>query len=163
MNKKNGQGINIYKYIIAIILVVIIAFGSKFTNSDDSSSDANQEMTTTESTDDSADDVGETVADSNETDARYSQAVTYEFRNSDLLESHYEKHGKDMGFSSKEEYQQAASDVVNNPDSLHKTEAEDGDDVYYLEDENYFVVVSTDGYIRTFFEPDSGIKYYNKQ
>ena len=44
----------------------------------------------------------------------------YHFRNEDLLESHYEKHGKDMGFVSSEEYEMAASDVVNNPKSLHK-------------------------------------------
>ena len=50
----------------------------------------------------------------------------YHFRNENLLESHYEKHGKDMGFVSSEEYEMAASDVVNNPKSLHKTEKEDG-------------------------------------
>ena len=53
----------------------------------------------------------------------------YHFRNEDLLESHYEKHGKEMGFSSSKEYEMSASDVVNNPESLHKTEKEDGDDV----------------------------------
>ena len=50
----------------------------------------------------------------------------YHFRNEDLLESHYEKHGKEMGFSSSKEYETGASDVVNDPDSLHKTEKEDG-------------------------------------
>ena len=73
----------------------------------------------------------------------------YHFRNEDLLESHYEKHGKEMGFSSSKEYEMSASDVVNNPESLHKTEKEDGDDVYYKENTNEFVVVSTDG----IFEP----------
>ena len=87
----------------------------------------------------------------------------YHFRNEDLLESHYEKHGKDMGFVSSEEYETGASDVVNDPDSLHKTEKEDGDDVYYKEDTNEFVVVSTDGYIRTYFNPDSGNKYFDRQ
>lgn len=87
----------------------------------------------------------------------------YYFRNEDLLESHYEKHGKEMGFSSSKEYEMSASDVVNNPESLHKTEKEDGDDVYYKEDTNEFVVVSTDGYIRTYFNPDSGKKYFDRQ
>ncbi len=85
------------------------------------------------------------------------------FRNSTLLTQHYEKHGIEMGFSSEEEYEAAAALVVSNPDSLHKTEAEDGDDVYYLEETNEFVVVSTDGYIRTYFLPNSGIAYYNRQ
>ena len=87
----------------------------------------------------------------------------YNFRNEDLLESHYEKHGKEMGFSSSKEYEMSASDVVNNPESLHKTEKEDGDDVYYKENTNEFVVVSTDGYIRTYFNPDSGKKYFDRQ
>lgn len=53
--------------------------------------------------------------------------------------------------------------VVLNSEALHKTEAEDGDDVYYIESTNEFVVVSADGYIRTYFKPDSGIRYYNRQ
>ena len=52
---------------------------------------------------------------------------------------------------------------MNNPNALHKNEKEDNDDVYYLEETNEFVIVSTDGYIRTYFYPDSGIDYYNKQ
>lgn len=87
----------------------------------------------------------------------------YFFRNSNLLDQHYKKHGIDMGFSSAEEYEKAASGVVNNPNSLHKIEAEDGDDIYYLEETNEFVVVSTDGYIRTYFNPDKGIDYFNRQ
>ncbi len=88
---------------------------------------------------------------------------TLRFRNNKLLMQHYEKHGKDMGFSSAKEYENAAAAVVSNPNALHKREQEDGDDVYYVEDTNEFVVVSTDGYIRTYFLPDSGIKYFNRQ
>ncbi len=89
--------------------------------------------------------------------------VTYTFRYDSLLESHYEKHGIDMGFASEEEYLAAANAVINNPDALHKIEAEDGDDVYYVEATNEFVVVAPDGYIRTYFWPDDGIDYYNRQ
>lgn len=85
------------------------------------------------------------------------------FRNEKLLNQHYEKHGIDMGFASAEEYEKAAAAVPENPNVLHKTEKEDGDDVYYVEATNEFVIVSTDGYIRTYFKPDSGIKYFNKQ
>ena len=69
----------------------------------------------------------------------------------------------EMGYQTAEEYQYGAIAVVNNPASLHKLEAEDGDDVYYLESTNEFVVVSTDGYIRTYFIPNDGIEYYNRQ
>lgn len=91
------------------------------------------------------------------------QIIQYYFRNAKLLEEHYQKHGIEMGFASAEEYQAAACAVVINANSLHKLEAEDGDDVYYLEATNDFVIVSTDGYIRTYFRPDSGINYFNKQ
>lgn len=92
---------------------------------------------------------------------------TYEnglaFRNEQMLNEHYEKHGIEMGFSSAEAYEDAAEAVVNNSSVLHKLEAEDGDDVYYLQESNEFVVVSTDGYIRTYFCPEDGIEYYNRQ
>lgn len=89
--------------------------------------------------------------------------VEYYFRNQKLLNQHYEKHGIEMGFDSAESYEKAASDVINNPDALTKTEKEDGDFVYYVEATNEFVILSNDGYIRTYFLPDSGKKYYDKQ
>ena len=89
--------------------------------------------------------------------------ISYTFRNEKLLREHFEKHGIEMGFASEEEYEKAASDAANNPDALHKLEKEDGDDVYYIEETNEFVVISTDGFIRTYFCPDSGKKYYDKQ
>ncbi len=85
------------------------------------------------------------------------------FRSEKLLEEHYEKHGVEMGFSSAKEYEEAARDVVENSASLHKIEKEDNDDVYYLESTNEFVIVSTDGYIRTYFSPEDGIAYFNRQ
>ena len=91
------------------------------------------------------------------------EEISYYFRNDKLLSQHYEKHGIDMGFSDKESYEAAASAVINNPDSLYKTEKEDGDGVYYLEATNEFVILSTDGYIRTYFLPDAGKKYFDKQ
>ena len=89
--------------------------------------------------------------------------VEYWFRTKKLRDQHFEKHGKDMGFKNADDYRKAASDVVNSPDALHKTEKEDGDDVYYLEDTNEFVVVSTDGYLRTYFNPDGGKAYFDRQ
>ena len=89
--------------------------------------------------------------------------IDYTFRNDGLLESHYEKHGKEMGFSTPAEYEAAANRVIDDEDVLHKIEAEDGDDVYYLEETNEFVVVSTDGYIRTYFYPNDGMDYFNRQ
>ena len=90
-------------------------------------------------------------------------APMYCFRTQDLLEQHYEKHGVEMGFASAQEYELAASAVVTDPRALHKTEEEDGDDVYYIEETNEFIVVSTDGYIRTYFLPDAGKAYFDRQ
>ena len=89
--------------------------------------------------------------------------VDYYFRTEKLLNQHFEKHGIDMGFSNAKDYEKAASDVINNPDALNKIEKEDGDQVFYIESTNEFVVLSTDGYIRTYFWPDAGKAYYDKQ
>ena len=86
---------------------------------------------------------------------------TYEFRKHRYLTEHFEKHGEEFPYDTEEAYLQGANKVINNPDALHKLEAEDGDDVYYIEATNEFVVVSTDGYIRTYFKAD--IDYYNRQ
>ena len=94
---------------------------------------------------------------------QYIQETVYRFRNEKLLEDHYKKHGMEMGFDSAESYETAACEIINHPDSLHRIEEEDGDDVYYLEECNGFVIVSVDGYIRTFFYPDDGIDYFNRQ
>lgn len=89
--------------------------------------------------------------------------TTVRFRNTRLRQEHYEKHGIEMGFPSPEAYEQAAAVVVQNKDALHKLEEEDGDDVYYLESTNEFVIVSTDGYIRTYFYPSNGKDYFDRQ
>jgi pyocin large subunit-like protein len=68
-----------------------------------------------------------------------------------------------MGFKSASDYEKAASDVINNPKALHKTEKEDGDTCYYIEETNEFVVLSKDGYIRTYFLPSAGKAYYDRQ
>lgn len=85
------------------------------------------------------------------------------FRNDQALQKHYKKHGKEMGFSSARDYERAAAKVIGNDHSLHKTEKEDGDDIYYLESTNELVIVSKDGYIRTYFSPTDGIEYLNRQ
>ena len=88
-------------------------------------------------------------------------AAAYVFRNDRLLTQHYEKHGIEMGFASKEAYQAAASAVITNPAALYKIEAEDGDGVYYIESTGEFVILSTDGYIRTYYIASKA--YFDRQ
>lgn len=88
---------------------------------------------------------------------------TLTFRSDSLRDEHFEKHGIEMGFASAKEYEKAAAAVVSDSRAFHKLEKEDGDDVYYLKDTNEFVIVSTDGYIRTYFYPRDGIEYFERQ
>lgn len=93
--------------------------------------------------------------------------VEYHFRNTKLRDDHFSKHGMefkvDFGYETAEEYERGASDVINDPDALFKTEAEDGDGIYYIEETNEFVVLSTDGYIRTYFRPGGRRDYFDRQ
>jgi len=131
------------KKILAILLALLLLFLSACSVSVETSSEKSKQ-----------DDQIEQVKD---------DYVDYYFRSEKLLKQHYEKHGIEMGFPDKESYEKAASDIINNKNALSKKEAEDNDYVYYIESTNEFVVLSDDGYIRTYFLPDAGIKYYNKQ
>lgn len=90
-------------------------------------------------------------------------AYQYSFRRAENLQDHFEKHGAEFGYATADEYLAGANRVVASPEALHKLEAEDGDDVYYLESTNEFVIVSTDGYLRTYFKPDDGKAYFDRQ
>lgn len=94
--------------------------------------------------------------------AAQSSVPSYTFRSKSQLKDHFKKHGVEMGFESMQDYLAAANAVISNPEALHKTQREDGDDVYYLQSTDELVIVSTDGFIRTYFKP-GGISYYSKQ
>lgn len=150
----NSNNANSKKKLVAGIITLILALlggGGYYTSNQDAAT--NQENTSQQ------------TQIEYEQDEEFQQETqqTYYFRNESLLESHYEKHGIDMGFESAQAYEAAADKVVSHPDVLHKKEAEDGDDVYYVEETNEFVVISKDGYIRTYFNPSAGIDYYNRQ
>ena len=119
------------------------------------------EYETDESTPQEAGPVSEALAESEskQEEAKYA----YTFRNEQLLNDHYEKHGIYMKYKSPEKYLKGANRVIADKNTLHAIEAEDGDDVYYLERTNEFVVVSKDGYIRTYFCPEDGIDYFHRQ
>ena len=52
-----------------------------------------------------------------------------EFRNDNLWEEHFLKHGGEFGYTTKEDYLEGANEVVTSASSKHKQEAEDGDDI----------------------------------
>lgn len=83
------------------------------------------------------------------------------FRTEGKLQQHFEKHGQETGCATAEEYLAAANAVIANPAALHKLQAEDGDDLYFLESTGEFVVVSPAGYIRTYYLTDRD--YFERQ
>lgn len=110
-----------------------------------------------------ADDVPTDTPEDTQTSKTAPSEYTYSFRKAEYLQEHFEKHGAEFGYASADEYLAGANRVIASPDALHKLEAEDGDDVYYLESGNEFVIVSTDGYIRTYFKPNDGKAYFDRQ
>lgn len=90
-------------------------------------------------------------------------SADYHFKNDELLTEHFEKHGGEFQYNSKEEYELGANEVINSEDALQKEEAEDGDEIYYLEKTNEIVFLSKDGYIRSYFKPSDGVEYFNRQ
>ena len=115
-----------------------------------------------ETTASTADNPAETVSSAAAPQKEYKH---YTFRNDKYYQQHFEKHGSEFGSITKEEYLQLANDLLNSDSDtvLHKTEKEDGDDVFFDTATGYFLVLSTDGYIRTFFIPSKGIDYFNRQ
>jgi len=145
----------------AVIVYGVYAFvggdtqqGNDETRSEETTETVAEVMTETEDAGDISDVEMETY---------YEGELEYSFRNENLLEEHYEKHGIEMGFDSMEEYEAAAVAVILNENALYREEEEDGDVVYYIEETNEFVVLSQDGYIRTYFNPSDGIEYFERQ
>ncbi|MCI2062137.1 MAG: hypothetical protein LKJ83_05125 [Eubacteriaceae bacterium] len=90
-----------------------------------------------------------------------------QFRSRALLDSHYEKHVQDQdefGSITRDEYLKMAQNLVDHPGKSVLTKQDsDGNTLYYDKDNNTFAVKSSDGYIRTFFKPQDGIDYYDRQ
>ena len=92
------------------------------------------------------------------------EATYYTFRTEELFESHFLKHGAEFGDITKQEYLDKANALIDDTsdDVLTKRE-EDGDYLFFNTETGEFLVLSDDGYIRTFFIPDDGIDYWNRQ
>ena len=161
--------------LLIIVLSLMLAMMPVLSGCGKKSSDAQEETTASLPTEAAETQQTTTTTQTTTTQAPTTQETTwtttavqtpradYQFRKYSMLESHYYKHGIDMGFDSPEEYLAAANAVIANPDALTKTEKEDGDTVFYVEATNEFVVLSTDGYIRTYFLPDGGKRYFDRQ
>ena len=140
----------------------------KFENGNEQQPETQENTQLTDTKEESEDEeftADEEFADDEEAAEDTEYVQLYYFRNKNTRNSHFEKHGAEFGgqYKTAEEYETGADRVAQNPNALHKTEKEDGDDVYYIEATNEFVVVSKDGYIRTYFKPSAGKKYFDRQ
>lgn len=78
--------------------------------------------------------------------------------------NHFYAHGYDMGYTYITDYSQAAINFANAEDEGNISfTAENGSTYKYNEDTNEFLIVSKDGKIVTYFEPDRGIEYFYEQ
>lgn len=171
------------KIISAVVVLIISVFGGKEILSDKpdtgasgstsysqsqmsvSSEDEDSSMTEA-SSQSSLSSSSSSVAESlEESYASEAEELSYYFASQELLDSHFDKHAHEFNgqYATAEEYEAGANRVINSSDALYKTEKEDGDHIYYIEETNEFVVVSKSGSIRTYFKPTDGIDYFNRQ
>lgn len=141
--------------IIGTIVSDDITYSSQ--NAEDENNSINEDIQVADESNESDDAGDDIISESTSVDRRYT------FRNDRLFEEHFEKHGGEFPYNTREEYLEGANIMLANPDKLHKLEKEDGDDVYYLEETNEFIIVSKDGYLRTYFKPSKGKQYFDKQ
>lgn len=142
MHKKKTR---LLQYLAACVLVVFVIAAQYF--------HSNQELPAN-----AASPVSQSVQS-----AQTKTTQAYTFRNDSLWKTHYQKHGGEFGEITQEEYLQRANALISSKTALRKTEKEDGDTVVYEESQNEFLILSQDGYIRTFFKPDDGLAYYERQ
>lgn len=86
------------------------------------------------------------------------------FKTEDLLDSHYKKHKGEFGDITKEEYLKGANDLINSSgDDILTKVRNNGDELFYNTKTNEFVVKTKDGFLRTYFKPQDGLSYFNRQ
>lgn len=80
------------------------------------------------------------------------------------LKKHVNMHMKQLGFGSKEEYRAHAVSFANKVDrenNISYVRPRTGETVKFSTKTGEFAVITKDGYVTTYFRPDTGINYYN--
>lgn len=98
------------------------------------------------------------------------RAMRLEFRSTSLLDEHFQKHvieRREFGPITKAAYLQGARDlfgtIADGTNILTKTRLSDRATLIYNRNTNEFLSISRDGYIKTYFKPSGGLRYYNNQ
>jgi len=87
------------------------------------------------------------------------------FRSKEKLDEHYQKHGAEFGSISKAEYLRLAQDLRDSPVGGPILEARrpDGQFSRFDRSRGYFGAYNRNGIIRTFFIPNAGERYFQRQ
>lgn len=79
------------------------------------------------------------------------------------LEQHFQKHGHEMGIATKEEYLAKAQALVRGGPGVDTLTQADGDTCYFREATGELGVVSSRNVLRTYFKPNDGRRYFERQ
>lgn len=79
------------------------------------------------------------------------------------LEEHFAKHGAEMGIATKEDYLARAQALVRGGAGIDTLKQRDGDTCFFKESTGEFAVLSDKNLLRTYFRPNDGRKYFERQ
>ncbi len=87
------------------------------------------------------------------------------FRTQHLLEEHYAKHGRAFGAITQEQYLRAAQQLRDSRPGKNVLQSRrpDGSGAKFDRRRGWFVEYDSDGTLRTFFIPNDGIRYFERQ
>jgi pyocin large subunit-like protein len=87
------------------------------------------------------------------------------FRSKHLLDDHFEKHGREFGHITEQQYLQLAQQLRDSRAGANILEARRQDGAFSKFDRRhgYFGAYDADGTIRTFFIPAEGERYFQRQ
>ena len=104
------------------------------------------------------------TAVSNKSGKKQKKTVSYKWHQGNL-DRHFIKHGSEFPeFKSSKEYGDAAVKFFTEPPKGTEFKRRpNGDRLCYHEKSNFFAVATKDGFIKTFFRPNKGKKYWKRQ
>jgi pyocin large subunit-like protein len=87
------------------------------------------------------------------------------FRTQHLLEEHFTRHGRAFGAITQEQYLRAAQQLRDTRPGKNVLESRrpDGSGAKFDRRRGWFVEYDSDGTLRTFFIPNDGIRYFERQ
>ena len=92
------------------------------------------------------------------------QKISFQWHQKNLVR-HFNKHRSEFPeYKTAQEYGDAAVKFFSNPpDGTLFKRRSSGDRLFYYEKSNFFGVTTKDGFIKTFFRPNRGKKYWARQ